>query len=175
MNNERQPIIGVLGGNNIDDGTRDIAVELGKAIAKSKAVLICGGLNGVMEAACKGAKSEEGTTIGVLPGTEHRSANRFVDIPIVTSLTEERSAIIARTADVAIALEDGMNSQEEIASALKVGTPVVSLTGFSQETLECLDDNLFINASSPQDAVDKALNIYGVLGNLKPKDKDEEK
>jgi uncharacterized protein (TIGR00725 family) len=166
---KRQPIIGVIGGNNIDDNTRETAVELGKVIAKSKAVLICGGLDGVMEAACEGAKSEKGTTIGVLPGTEHRSANEFVDIPIVTSLYEERKKIIARTADVAIVLEDSDDSQSEIASALKVGTPVVSLSKSTSKEIENLDDNLFINAESPEEAVATAMNIFNVLGDIKPK------
>jgi len=166
---KRQPIIGVIGGNNIDDSTRETAVELGKVIAKSKAVLICGGLDGVMEAACEGAKSEKGTTIGVLPGTEHRSANQFVDIPIVTSMYEERKKIIARTADVAIVLEDSDDSQSEIMNALKVGTPVVSLARSPIKDIENLDDNLFINAASPEEAVQTAMNIFNVLGDIKPK------
>jgi uncharacterized protein (TIGR00725 family) len=166
---KRQPIIGVIGGNNIDDNTRETAVELGKVIAKSKAVLICGGLDGVMEAACEGAKSEEGTTIGVLPGTEHRSANEFVDIPIVTSLFEERRKIIARTADVAIVLEDSADTQSEIENALKVGTPVVSLSRSPVKEIENLDENLFICAESPEEAVATAMNIFNVLGDIKTK------
>ena len=166
---KRQPIIGIIGGNNIDDDTRGKAVEVGRAIAKSKAVLICGGLDGVMEAACEGAKSEEGTTIGVLPGTEHRSANKFVDIPIVTSLVEERKKIIARTADVAIVLENDDETQDEIANALKVGTPVVSLSKSIVKEIENLDENLFINAKSPQEAVSTAIDIFSVLGDIKPK------
>jgi len=168
---KRQPIIGVIGGNNIDDNTRETAVELGKAIARSNAVLICGGLDGVMEAACKGAKSEEGTTIGVLPGTEHRSANKFVDIPIVTSMFEERKKIIARTADVAIVIEDSDDTKEEVANAIKVGTPVVSL--ISTDNVEETDANLFVNAGSPEEAVEMALNIFKVIGDIKPKTEEE--
>lgn len=166
---KRQPIIGVIGGNNIDDNTRETAVELGKVIAKSRAVLICGGLDGIMEAACEGAKSEEGTTIGVLPGTEHRSANQFVDIPIVTSMYEERKKIIARTADVAIALEDCEDSRIEIVNALKVGTPVVSLSKFPVKDVEDLDESLYVNAKSPEEAVATAMNIFNVLGDIEPK------
>lgn len=168
---KRQPIIGVIGGNNIDDNTRETAVLLGKAIARSKAVLICGGLDGVMEAACKGAKSEEGTTIGILPGTEHRSANRFVDIPIVTSMFEERLKIIARTADVAIVIEDSDDTTEEVANVIKVGTPVVSL-GKSTPEKE-MDANLFINAKTPEEAVETALDIFKVIGDIKPKTEEE--
>ena len=167
---KRQPIIGVIGGNNIDDSTREKAVELGKAIARYKAVLICGGLDGVMEAACKGAKSEEGTTIGVLPGTEHRSANRFVDIPIVTSMFEERKRIIARTADVAIVIEDSEDTRKEAADAIRVGTPVVALGTMDHDGET--DENLLIGAGSPEEAVKTALNIFKVIDDIKPKDEE---
>ena len=168
----RQPIIGIIGGNHKEPEI-DLknANEIGKRIANSKALLICGGFDDVMEAACKGAKSKEGTTIGVLPGTEHRMANKYIDIPIVTALKEEHRKIIARTADVVIALEDSNKTLSEVTETLKVGTPVVSLFKTRPRKNDKFDRNLFFNAKDPQEAIDTAMDLFGVLSDLKPKDK----
>jgi hypothetical protein len=90
-------------------------------------VLICGGRGGVMEAACRGAKGAGGLTIGVLPGMSRRHANAYVDIPIVTGMGEARNAIIARTADVVIAIGGSYGTLSEIAYAFGFDTPVVGL------------------------------------------------
>jgi len=80
-----------------------------------------------MEAACRGAKAEDGTTVGVLPGTDRVEANAYVDIPIVTGLGEARNAIVVRTADAVIAVSGGYGTLSEIGLALKMGRPVVGL------------------------------------------------
>ena len=80
-----------------------------------------------MEAACRGAKAEGGTTVGVLPGMDRQEANAYVDIPIVTGLGEARNAIVVRTADVVIAVSGGYGTLSEIGLALKMGRPVVGL------------------------------------------------
>ncbi|MGH7601866.1 MAG: TIGR00725 family protein, partial [bacterium] len=90
-------------------------------------MLICGGMFGVMEAACRGAKEIGGTTIGILPGKNKTEANAFVDIPIVTGLNDARNVIIARSADGVIAVDGEYGTLSEIAFSLKFGKPVIGL------------------------------------------------
>jgi uncharacterized protein (TIGR00725 family) len=90
-------------------------------------VLVCGGLGGVMEAACRGAKDAGGTTIGILPGADRAAANPFVDVAIATGLGEARNALVVRAADAAIAVGGGYGTLSEIALALKAGKPVVGI------------------------------------------------
>lgn len=127
------PIIGVIGGSSPTAAEADTAEEVGRALAEAGAVLICGGRGGVMEAACRGAKSAGGLTIGVLPGRDRRQANPFVDIPIVTGIGEARNVIITRTARAVIAVGGSYGTLSEIALALGFGTPVVGLGTWSME------------------------------------------
>ncbi len=120
-------MIAVVGGSAPTDEEAWLAEEVGRGLATSGAVLICGGRGGVMEAACKGAKFAAGLTVGVLPGTDFSQANPYVDIPIVTGLREARNAIIARTAQAMIAIGGSYGTLSEIALALRFGTPVISL------------------------------------------------
>ena len=104
-----------------------LAEKVGRQIARRGAVLVCGGRGGVMEAACRGAKAEGGTTVGILPGMDRQEANAYVDIPVVTGLGEARNAIVVRTADAVIAVSGGYGTLSEIGLALKMGRPVVGL------------------------------------------------
>jgi uncharacterized protein (TIGR00725 family) len=103
------------------------AEEVGRLIAERGAVLVCGGLTGVMEAACRGAKSAGGTTVGILPGSRRSDANEWVDIAIATDLGEMRNALVVRAVDVVIAMAGEFGTLSEVALALKTGTPVVGL------------------------------------------------
>ncbi len=94
MGVNKQPRIGVIGGNSCPSEITQMAGAVGVEIARRGAILICGGLTGVMEAACRGAKSAGGTTIGVLPGFDATEANDYVDIPIVTGMSYARNLII---------------------------------------------------------------------------------
>ena len=104
-----------------------MAEQVGRQIARRGAVLVCGGRGGVMEAACRGAKAEGGTTVGILPGMDRQEANAYVDVPVVTGLGEARNAIVVRTADAVIAVSGGYGTLSEIGLALKMGRPVVGL------------------------------------------------
>jgi uncharacterized protein (TIGR00725 family) len=95
--------------------------------------LVCGGLGGVMEAACRGAKGAGGTTIGILPGSERAAANAFVDVAVPTGLGEARNALVVRAADAVIAVGGGYGTLSEIALALKAGKPVVGLGSWDIE------------------------------------------
>src|SRR4030042_634294 len=99
-------IIAVIGGqSNASDEAKKLAREVGRLIAEHDAYLICGGMEGVMAAACRGAKEAGGTTIGVLPTGSKSEANPFVDIPIATGMGTARNVIIVRTADAIIEID----------------------------------------------------------------------
>lgn len=124
---DKSTIIAVIGGGHCSDEIYERAREVGREIARAGAMLICGGMFGVMEAACRGAKEAGGTTMGILPGKNKAEANAFVDIPIVTGLRDARNVIIARSADGVIAVDGEYGTLSEIAFSLKFGKPVVGL------------------------------------------------
>lgn len=130
---KQKKIIGVIGqGRDCSPELLQEAEEVGYLIARQDAVLICGGLGGVMEAACRGAKQGQGLTIGVLPSFARADANPFVDIPIVTGMGEARNLIIVRTAEALIAVGGKYGTLSEIAFALALGKPVVGLHTWDQ-------------------------------------------
>ncbi len=120
-------IIAVCGGSAVSPEVYQTARQVGGEVASAGAILVTGGLGGVMEAASQGAKEKGGTVIGILPGTERRDANPYVDIPIVTGLGDGRNLLIVQTAEAVIALPGEYGTLSEIALALKIGRPVVSL------------------------------------------------
>jgi uncharacterized protein (TIGR00725 family) len=109
-----------------------------------------------MEAACRGAKSADGLTIGILPGTSQSEANSYVDIPIITGIGEARNAIITRTAQAVIAIGGSYGTLSEIAFALSFGTPVVGLGTWEMER-EGHARPPIVRAASPEEAVNRAL------------------
>jgi uncharacterized protein (TIGR00725 family) len=100
---------------------------VGRLLAERGAVLVCGGLGGTMEAACRGARGAGGTTIGILPGLDRADANPYVDVAVPTGLGEARNALVVRAADVVIAVGGGYGTLSEIALALKAGKRVIGL------------------------------------------------
>jgi hypothetical protein len=121
----RSPVVAVVGpGRDASAQELASAEEAGAAIAAAGAVLVCGGLGGVMEAACRGARSEGGTTIGLLPGTDREDANGWVVLALPTGLGEGRNALIVRAADAIVAIGGGWGTLSEIAFALRAGVPV---------------------------------------------------
>jgi uncharacterized protein (TIGR00725 family) len=122
-----QPYVAVVGAGEASADEIAAAEEVGRLLAERGAVLVCGGLGGVMEAACRGAKEGGGSTVGVLPGRDRAAANRYVDVAIATGLGEARNALVVRAADVLIAVGGGYGTLSEIALALKGGTPVVGI------------------------------------------------
>lgn len=96
-------------------------------IAKAGAVLVTGGLGGAMEAACRGARSASGLTLGILPGTDRREGNPFLDVAVPTGMGEMRNALVVRAADGVLAVDGGFGTLSEVALALKLGKPVISV------------------------------------------------
>ena len=144
-------IIGIIGGSTIDQTAYDTAYEVGRLIAENGALLICGGLSGAMEAACKGARDAEGTTIGILPGLRIEDANPYVDIPVATGLGHGRNLIIIDTASVLIAISGRYGTLSEIGFALQSGKPVYGLGTW--------DIDGVVSCRSPKEAVEKALAL----------------
>ena len=116
-----------MGGGEADEDTCRAAEEVGRGLARRGAVVVCGGLGGVMEAACRGAKAEGGTTVGILPGLDRADANPFVDIALPTGLGEARNTLVVRAADAVVAVAGEFGTLSEIAFALRVGKPVVGV------------------------------------------------
>lgn len=119
--------VGVIGAGECDAELARLAEDVGRRIAEAGAVLVCGGMGGVMEAACRGAKAAGGTTIGILPGPDRADANRYVDVAIATGINEARNLAIIRTADALVAVGGSYGTLSEIGFALKAGKKVVGL------------------------------------------------
>jgi len=120
--------IGVIGAGDCSDEICNLAEEVGEGIGAAGATLVCGGMGGVMEAAAKGAKKQDGPTIGILPGVDKDHANPYIDFPIVTGLGEGRNLLVVRNSDVLIAFPGKFGTLSEIAFALKLGKPVIGLS-----------------------------------------------
>lgn len=124
----RSPFIGIIGSGGVcTPSMEELAAEVGREVARKGAVLVCGGLKGVMTAAARGAKEIEGITVGIIPGPDTSTANEYIDFPIATNMGFGRNNIIVHTSDVLISIGGGYGTLSEIALALKAGKSVVSL------------------------------------------------
>lgn len=148
----RRIVIGVIGAGSCDSKTMAQANRLGELLAGRGAVVVCGGLGGVMEAVSCGASDAGGVVVGILPGPDKSSANRYVTIPIATNMGHARNVIIAHTADALVAVEGGHGTLSEIAVGLKLGKPVVAMGRWGR-----MDG--VTPADSPEDAVEKVFSI----------------
>jgi uncharacterized protein (TIGR00725 family) len=148
--------IAVVGGAQCSRDEAKLAEAVGFELAKRGATLICGGLGGVMAAACKGARSAKGKTVGILPGYTREEANPYVDIPIVTGIGEARNVIVVNTAQAVIAIGGKFGTLSEIAYALRNKIPVVGLNTWSLSKNGRLVKSI-IAAQNPKEAVEKAL------------------
>ena len=122
-----QKYVAVIGGSAADTTALALAYKVGQEIARRGAVLICGGLGGVMQAAAQGAQEAGGITIGILPGADRRAANAFLTFSLATNLGHARNIVIAHSADGLIAVDGSYGTISEAAVALKLGKPVVGL------------------------------------------------
>ncbi len=140
--------IGVIGASRCSRKIAKAAYEVGKEIAKRKAILICGGLGGVMEEAARGAKENKGLTIGILPGFSSSDANPYIDIPVVTGMDHGRNIIVVRSCDAIIAIGGREGTLSEIAFALKLKIPLIGIESWKIEGV--------IRAKDAKDAVRRA-------------------
>jgi uncharacterized protein (TIGR00725 family) len=130
----------VVGPGQATPEEAETAEAVGRELAARGAVLVCGGLGGAMEAACRGAKQGGGTTLGILPGEDRSAANPHLDVALATGLGEARNALVVRAADALIAVGGSYGTLSEIALGLKAGKPVIGLGGWEIEGIEPAGD-----------------------------------
>jgi uncharacterized protein (TIGR00725 family) len=143
--------VAVIGASRPSEAEYEIAQAVGRGLAEGGAYVVCGGRGGVMAAACQGASSAGGTSIGLLPGRGRDDANEWVTVAIPTGLGELRNGLVARAADVLVAVGGAYGTLSEIALALQAGKPVLGLGTWDIEGIEPQPD--------PQTAVARALEL----------------
>jgi uncharacterized protein (TIGR00725 family) len=152
------PYVAVVGSGFAAAEELAVAEDVGRGLGERGAVVVCGGLGGVMEAACRGARAAGATTVGILPGIKRGDANPFVDVALPTGMGEARDALVARAADVVIAVGGEFGTLAEIALALKAGTPVVGIGTWELardgDTVEAI-----VRVGTAAEAVERALAL----------------
>jgi uncharacterized protein (TIGR00725 family) len=152
-------VVAVVGAGTAAAATDAAAETVGRLLAEAGAVVVCGGLGGVMAATCRGAAEAGGLTIGILPGDDRSLANQWVSVAIATGLGELRNGLIVRAAESLIAVGGEYGTLSEIALALKLGRPVVGLHTWELHRPAGRLDQGIVVASDPRDAVDRALGL----------------
>lgn len=151
--------IAVIGGSEVTPPVAAGAEDIGAALASAGAVVICGGLGGVMAATCRGAKSAGGLTVGILPGDDPSAANPWVDVVIASGLGEARNALVVGSAAAVIAVDGEYGTLSEIALALRAGIPVVGLGTWSLTRPDGRLDAGVVPTQDPQEAAAVALRL----------------
>src|SRR5512136_1232350 len=150
MNDLRNRVrIGVIGGRTADKKTAEAARRVGELVAKAGAVLVCGGLGGVMAAAASGARQAGGLTVGIIPGNDPGEANIDIDVPIATGLGYTRNSLVAMNSDALIAIDGGYGTLSEIAYGNIYDKTVIGLATWEIAGV--------VAARSPKKAVELAL------------------
>ncbi len=148
------PQIAVVGPGEAPARELQLACGVGRLLADRGAVVVTGGLGGVMAAACEGASVMGGTSIGLLPGTDRAAANSFVSIPVATGLGEGRNVLVVQTADVVVAIGRSPGTLSEIALASRQGKPVVLLASYPDDLVPGS-----VTAATPREAADLAFGF----------------
>ncbi len=123
--------IAFVGAGKCSGKGRDMAASAGRYVAENGGVVVCGGLGGVMEGVARGAKEGGGTTIGLLPGSDRREANDYIDYAIPTGFGEARNIMVVRCADAVVAFPGKFGTLSEMAFAMKLGKPLVSVSAWT--------------------------------------------
>ncbi|MFN3336890.1 MAG: TIGR00725 family protein [Thermomicrobium sp.] len=153
-------LVAVCGPNEATVEESTVAERLGELLARAGVTVVCGGRGGVMAAVCRGAKRGGGATIGILPGTDPQEANEWVDYPICTGLGEARNAVVVASGQVVIAIGGGLGTLSEIALALKLGRPVITLCSWPLDPALLARANAQVEeAMTPDEAARRALEL----------------
>ena len=152
--------VAVIGGGHADVAECDVAARLGRALAEAGAVVVCGGLGGIMEAACRGAHDGGGLSIGILPGSDRAGANAYVDVAVPTGMGEGRNVLVVRSADAVVAVGGEYGTLSEVALALQAGIPVIGL-GTWELAKAGRPVEAVTRATSPEEAADLAVREAG--------------
>lgn len=138
--NEQATRISVIGGSTASQDMLDAAERTGKLIAERGALLVCGGMGGVMKAACRGAKQAGGTTVGIVPTRHAGDANAHVDIPVVTGMGDARNVSVALTGMGIIAVDGRFGTLSEMALGLNANRPLAAINAPAEGGLSHLDN-----------------------------------
>ncbi len=163
MSKEKQISIAVIGGSDPSSRETRTAREVGRELAERGAILVCGGLGGVMAAACQGARSADGITVGILPGTDPSDANPHVQIPIATGVGYARNMAVVKSARAVIAIGGSYGTLSEIAYALQSDIPVVGIDTWSLAR-SGHPDGAIVPAADAAEAVRLALDLTAARG-----------
>jgi uncharacterized protein (TIGR00725 family) len=147
----RTPYVAVVGPGVASSEQLHGAEEIGAGLAAAGAVVVTGGLGGVMEAACRGARSKRGHTLGILPGEDRGAANGWVEIAVATGMGELRNGLVVRAADAVVAIGGSHGTLSEIALALKIGRPVIGLGTWDVHGVE--------HVSTAAEAIDRVVAL----------------
>jgi uncharacterized protein (TIGR00725 family) len=147
------PYVAVVGPGEASARELERAEEVGAGLAAAGAVVVTGGLGGVMEAACRGARSRHGITLGILPGEDRDAANGWVQVAVATGLGELRNGLVVRAADALVAIGGGHGTLSEVALALKLGRPVVGLGTWAVDGVE--------QVAGPAEALERIERLLG--------------
>jgi uncharacterized protein (TIGR00725 family) len=157
----RVTYVAVCGPGRATDEEAAQAEDVGRRLADAGAVVVCGGLGGVMEAAARGATRAGGTALGLLPGAGREDANPYLTVSVPTGMGEARNALVVRAADSLIAIAGEFGTLSEIALALKLGTPVVGLGTWELSKGDGAFEDPIVRADTPEQAVTLALELAG--------------
>ena len=144
-----RPYVAVVGPSDATSRQERAAEAIGRGLADGGAIVLCGGLGGVMAAACHGAAAAAGMSVGLLPGVDRTTANEWVQIALPTGLGELRNGLVIRAADAVIAVGGAYGTLSEIALALRTDVPVIGLDTWEIEGIE--------RVKTPAQAVQRAL------------------
>jgi len=151
--------IAVVGGSDASASVTATAEAVGAALASGGAIVVCGGLGGVMTAVCRGAKSRGGMTVGILPGGDPSAANPWVDVVIASGVGEARNAIVVGSAQAVIAIGGEYGTLSEIALALRAGRPVIGIGTWSLTRPNGRPDQGIVMMEDPVEGVAAALRL----------------
>lgn len=153
--------IAVVGGSEVSGREEAMAEAVGRTLAGHGAVVVCGGLGGVMAAACRGARSSGGMTVGILPGEDPAEANPWVEVVVATGLGEARNALVVGSAKAVVAVAGGYGTLSEIALALRSGLPVIGVGTWSLFRPDGRSDVGIRVVADPVEAADEAVRLAG--------------
>jgi len=168
--NKFKATVSVIGASEIDKDIEEKTIEIGRLLAKNNYIVACGGLTGVMEAICKGAKEEGGLTIGIIPQQEKSMANKYVDIVIPCPFSQARNIVVVLTGDICLAISGKAGTLSEISFAWIYNKPIVALSsvqGWSSKIAnQKIDDrrnDMIYGVKTPEEAIDKINELFKSL------------
>ncbi len=153
------PYVAVIGPSEAEPEIYDLALQVGGLLAGRDAVVVCGGLGGVMEAAARGAAEHGGTSLGILPGPDRLAANRYLTMAVATGMGELRNGLVVRASDAVIAVGASWGTLSELSLAVRTGGPVVAVRGWSVVDAAGVEVTGVLLATSAEEAVDLALEV----------------